>query len=222
MIVMIMRRILIIALLLANLSLLYASPKVGLSAAYRYDSVSLNSYELNAYVEDENYKVGVLSSFDKAIMAEGRYTPLFSDTLRLDLSSSYYHSFETDGGLATLSLNFGQDLNFSGFALNYRIGIIGALGYSTHSDELHYALSPNLMLETGIKIDDFSLLLYLAGERFLEKSFQSVPIMGIKTEIGFYNQRLVFDSHIKLSDYMEGPTILISDVVFSIGYEVSL
>ena len=78
------------------------------------------------------------------------------------------------------------------------------------------------IIQGYVNKDGFAFLLYIAEERFFEKSFQSIPIFGTRMAIGFYNQRIIFDSHIKLADYMEGPTLLISDIVFSLGYEVDL
>lgn len=218
-----MKRVCAITLLiLLSSPFLFSSPTIGFGGSYRYDSVFIHSYELDAYVRDTDYAAGILSSFDKALMASGRYTLTPAKTLKLDFALSAYHAFATDGGMANLSVNIGQDLNFSGFAVRYRLGLIGALAYSTRSRELHYSFSPNLFLEAGVDKDGFAFLLYIAGERFFEKSFQSIPIFGARMAIGFYNQRIIFDSHIKLADYMEGPTLLISDIVFSLGYEVDL
>ena len=140
------------------------------------------------------------------------------------------HSISTSGFLAdtrsfpieSLSFNIGQDINLSGFAFNYRIGVIAGLNYSLYSDELHFSFSPNILLEIGYAIQDFSLLLYATGERFYETTFQSVPIIGLKTEIGFSDQRICLDCYVKLADYMEGPTILLSDIAMRVSYEVEL
>lgn len=218
-----MRKALSIILLTISIaSALCAAPTIGAGAAYRYDSVFLGSASLEAHIEDDSYAFGINSSFDKAIRISGRYTAIPRETVRLDVTASFYHAFPLRGGMTTLSFNAGQDLNFSGFALNYRAGIISGMNYSKYSDELHFSLSPNLRLEIGMDTDAFSLLFYLAGEAFYETSWQSVPIFGVKTEFGIKEHRLIFDSYIKMADYMEGPTFLISDVVFSLTYEVKI
>lgn len=195
---------------------------VGGGFALRYDSVFKDAYEIDLHAGDESYEVGLLSAFDKYIRLSGRYTFIPNRTLRMDLFSSYYHAFPLAGGTGSLSFNIGQDINLSGFALNYRVGVIAGLNYSLYSDDLHFSFSPNILLEIGYAIQDFSLLLYATGERFYETTFQSVPIIGLKTEIGFSDQRICLDCYVKLADYMEGPTILLSDIAMRVSYEVEL
>ena len=112
-----MKRVCAITLLiLLSSPFIFSSPTIGFGGSYRYDSVFIHSYELDAYVRDTDYAAGILSSFDKALMASGRYTLTPAKTLKLDFGLSAYHAFATDGGMANLSVNIGQDLNFSGFA----------------------------------------------------------------------------------------------------------
>ena len=92
----------IIILTISIASALCAAPSIGAGAAYRYDSVFLGSASIEAHIEDDSYAFGINSSFDKAIRISGRYTAIPRDTVRIDVTASFYHAFPLKGGMMTL------------------------------------------------------------------------------------------------------------------------
>lgn len=202
---------------------LYSSPSLGLSFGYRNSSYFTNSAELEAHIKNDNYYFGALTAFDDYIRLSSGYAFNPLNTFFIDLDAYYYHAYEPAVGMSHLSFTLGQDLEFSSFLLNYRIGIIGGLNYSMYSNDISYSLSPNIKIETGFKVNDtFYLLAYLAGALPYETSFQSIPIVGLKGKVNIKRHSILFNSYIVFSDYMEGPDIILKDIVVRLGYEVEL
>lgn len=202
---------------------LYAEPRLGMSLGYRNSSYFKHSAELDLHVSDDAYAVGILTGFDDYIrLSAGAYfEPV--DTFKVDLGAYYYHAYEPTSGMAHASVTLGQDLRFGAFLFNYRLGLIGGLGYSIYSDDVFPNLSPDVVLEMGFAIgDSFSMLAYLRSASFYETAAQSLPIVGVEGRADIGRHGIFFDTHVVFADYMEGPTILIKDVVATLGYEVEL
>lgn len=202
---------------------LYAEPRLGMSLGYRNSSYFNHSAELDLHVRDDSYAFGILTGFDDylRISAGACFEPV--DTFKIDLGAYYYHAYEPAAGMAHASFALGQDLRFGAFLFNYRLGLIGGLGYSLYSDVAFPNLSPDVVLEMGFAAgESFSMLAYLRSASFYETAAQSLPIVGVEGRAGTGRHGIFFDAHAVCADYMEGPTILIKDVVATLGYEVEL
>ena len=215
------RAIIIVLLMLSVHGMLHAGTVLGGSLALRSDPLYWMQAEAELHVDTDGYRLGVAAS-PMTSRLSAMYSLSGGGDFRMDILSSAYHNWALRGGMATASCSLGQDLDFSGIRLDYRLGIIGGLAYCGHVRELHFSLSPNLILGIGYFSSVFSARLYLAFEDFYETSFQSVPVLGLETAVGFLDYRLTAEGYMKFADYMDGTTILISDLVIRLGCEVML
>ncbi len=214
-----------IAAILISLSIAssLSAAYIGGSGGYGLSSFYGPSFSLSAYFHDDSYKVGLASTVPYDIRLSGEYDFRFSHSMSLDLFSSFYHSFESKGGMAHAAINFGQDISASWFHFNYRIGIIGGLDYSIYSDDVYFSITPNFLLELGADIsEDISVYVYSSSYSFFETAFQALLITGFRSHLDINGNAVTFDIYAIYGDYLDEAPIIVKDIKARIGFEIRI
>ena len=142
-------------------------------------------------------------------------------TLRCTAGTSLNGYFRDRGLLWTFYSDFGQDFRFwDRMALRYRGGVQFGLSWSGYAPlSVPISLSPYIYWAIGYDDDVCRVLLYGHSMRRNEHTFQAPPVLGV--ELGWnINERHAVggDAFMKLADYMDGPDLMITDIVCRVFY----
>ena len=170
---------------------------------------NIEDFTINAMVSD--YSAGL----------DLEYNYKGEDTFRCTVGTSLNGYYRDKGLLWTLYSDCGQDFRFwDRMALRYRGGIQFGLSWSGYAPlSVPVSLSPYIYWAIGYDDDVYKALVYGHSMRSNEHTFQTIPVLGIELGWNINDRHAVgVDTFMKLSDYMDGPDLMISDIAFRVFY----